>query len=155
VSRVGLLKRVFVLSICRLVSWFRWDNLTVSTSIHLQDHKEDSKRRVVPIQRWLMRVFWCRAFTDRPAAGGVSAGGGAESLPADGGRRPDPGPHRTGGRLHGGAASHGGQTAGTQIQPHTHSGVRSSICCLASHLMSVTVVLKGTCTCCLGTVTGW
>lgn len=50
----------------------------------------------------------CRAFTDRPAAGCVTAGGGAESLPADCGHQPDPGPGCTGGRLHGGAASHGG-----------------------------------------------
>lgn len=54
----------------------------------------------------------CRAVTDRPAAGCVSAGGRAESLPADCGQQPDPGPCCAGGRLPGGAASHGAQTAG-------------------------------------------
>lgn len=53
-------------------------------------------------------ITLCRALTDRPAAGRVSAGGGAEPLPADCGHQPDPGPDRAAGRLHGGAAPHGG-----------------------------------------------
>lgn len=57
---------------------------------------------------------WCRTFADRPAAGSVSAGGRTEPLPADCGHQPDPGPGCTGGRLHGSAASHGGETAGLQ-----------------------------------------
>lgn len=59
-----------------------------------------------------MRV--CRAPADRPAAGRVSAGGRAESLPADPGRQPDPSPGGSAGRLHGGSASRDGQTASTR-----------------------------------------
>lgn len=64
----------------------------------------------------LCRLFtsscWFRAPADRPAAGGVSEGGGAESLAADLGHQSDPGPRRSRGRLHGGAAPLSGQTAG-------------------------------------------
>lgn len=69
-------------------------------------------RLLLMLHRLFTSSCWCRAPADRPAAGSVSAGGGAESLAADLGHQSDPGPRRSTGRLHGGAAPLSGQTAG-------------------------------------------